>query len=343
MQEMRAEKYNAIVTVADERFLPAACCTLISANDHLPNKQITELILVATDVSSQQVDQASLFLQSRGVEAQIISVSTHDALLHGLQTDDRLPLATYVRLRLDSLLDTRYDRVLYLDADTRVLSPLEPLFNVKIENSPLAAVKDIYMYVQNRLEEANNVLGSPVSTDYFNAGVMLMNWRAMKSEHILAKALEFARRRSGQLRAYDQDALNAIVAGRFVHLDPRWNLPHYYYQNGGTREAWIKHFTGEKPWSMHRPLIWTEDAKWYAQLLQQSPWPTFVADSGVLNWFHARDVHRRLRNYSRVLGSVFVPFLMTSGAKRRAAQFLQFKPEEVIDKTHAWMDRPNRP
>jgi lipopolysaccharide biosynthesis glycosyltransferase len=269
----------------------------------------------------------------------ILRANTNELFDDGLYTDSRLPLAAYVRLRLDRLLRSDYKKVLYLDADTRVMAPLSPLFDIEFQGRPLAAAKDIYMYVQSRLATVNDVLGSPQTTDYFNSGVMLMNWPMMLKMRILSKALDYALRYPERCKACDQDALNGVIAGDFVPLDPRWNMIHYYYQNGGMREVWIKHFTGEKPWSHKRPRYWEGDADWYRTTLEKSPWPDFVAEASLLGRFSARDVRNRLRNYNRVLGSIFVPFLQSSGARERATRFLEFKPEEVINRTHAWMDK----
>lgn len=330
----------AIVTIADEKFLPAACCTLLSASENLPDDRPVELILVATDVSAGQTDEAAGFLAGHNADVRIIRANTGKLFNDGLRTDSRLPLATYVRLRLDHLLGREFEKVLYLDADTRVMAPLAPLFQTEFGDRPLAAVKDIYMYVQDRLAAANGLLGSPPDTDYFNSGVMLMNWPMVLKEQVLSRALDYALRYPERCRSCDQDALNAIIAGRFAPLDPRWNMIHYYYQNGGTRQAWIKHFTGEKPWSARRPRFWKHDADWYRAILGRSPWSGFVADVSLLGRFAARDVRNRLRNYNRVLGSIFVPFLQSPGARERAASFLNFRPQDVIATTHSWMENP---
>jgi lipopolysaccharide biosynthesis glycosyltransferase len=342
MYDVRAGKRYAIVTIADEKFLPAACCTLSSASRELSGFEPVELILVATDVSDQQIDEAKSFLSSGGVKAKVIQTSSAELLGSGLKTDDRLPLSTYVRLRLDDILQDSFEKVLYLDADTRVMAPLGPLFQTQFDGMPLAATRDIYMYVQDRLAAVNAMLESPATTDYFNSGVMLMNWPAVLAEQILARSLDFARQHADNLKAYDQDALNAVVAGRFVPLDPRWNLIHYYYQNGGNRQAWIKHYTGEKPWSHRRPSFWKSDAAWYRTSLQDSPWPEFVAAQSPIGQLRARDVRRRIRNYNRVLGTIFIPSLQPPDVRQRALQFLRFNPEEVVATAHYWMDHPAR-
>ena len=337
MRTRQSMDRNAIVTIADENFLPAACCTLVSTKGQLPADRHVELILVATDVSEAAASKASEFLASHNIDARIMMVDSREMLQGDLRTDDQWPHSAYMRLRLDILLGPDFDKVLYLDADTRVMAPVAPLFETELGDQPLAAVKDIYMYVQERLVPLNRRLGSPDETDYFNSGVMLLNWPVVLRKRILSGALESALK----FKTTDQDALNVVVRGQFVPVDPRWNLIHYYYLNGGTRQAWKKHYNGEKPWSARRPRIWSEDAEWFRELLSRSPWPHFVARRTPITRFRARDVRSRIRNYNRVLGSLLVPFLLSSSAKVRAARFLQFSPQNVVTTAHSWMEHPD--
>jgi len=59
---------------------------------------------------------------------------------------------------------------------------------------------------------------------YFNAGVMLIDIGRWRTEHVGSKAFEFTRRHLPILQQYDQDSLNAVLAGRWKELDPRWQV-----------------------------------------------------------------------------------------------------------------------
>ena len=332
-----------IVTVADSNFLPAACCTMISTKDKLSVHSRMQRLIVAVDVSEPEAEAADRFLSDHGVKARIERISSADFFSNSLRVDERISAAAYARLFLDRLLDPGVEKVLYLDADTRVMSSLDRLFAINLGEYPLAAVKDIYMYVQDRLATRNAILGSPSGTDYLNSGVMLLNWPEVLKRGLLQEAREFAVSYPEKCKSHDQDAINAAVSGDFKALDPRWNLIHYYFINGGTSEAWIKHYTGPKPWSRKRIAVWATDALWYRDLLAQSPWPDFfqeqhwmdrheVSTSKILHW---------LRNYRRVAGNYLFPFFMSPEARKRARQFLSFDPAEVVTVTHSWME--NKP
>ncbi len=338
MKQTRAQKC-VIVTIADTGFLPAACCTLISTMQEPPANMHVSRLLLAVDVHEIQIAKANMFLQSHGVEACVSHVSTDGLLDPGFRVDGHVTNASYVRLTLDKFIASDVDRVLYLDADTRIMSPLGPLLQTNLMGCCLGAVNDLSLYVQDRLARRNRTLGRPADTDYFNAGVLLFNWPSLLEQNILGKSRRFAARHADICMSHDQDALNAVIAGEYLPLDPRWNLIHYYYINGGKKTAWIKHYTGAKPWERKRPHVWADDACWYEQVLAGSPWKQFFEqqtwlDRLAMRWSGIRD---NLPHYRRVVGTCLAPFLLEREARKRARQFMTFDPREVVSTANSWM------
>lgn len=120
----------------------------------------------------------------------------------------------YARLFLAELLPN-LNRVVYLDTDTIVLHSLEPLFQISSCGAPLCAVQDYFW--RNGPDDKFN--------GYFNSGVFVADLNVWRS-------LEVSRRASTYVRAYhcqywDQDALNAVLEGRWLELDPLWNVYHF--------------------------------------------------------------------------------------------------------------------
>ncbi len=328
-----------IVTAADAGFLPAACCTLISTKDRLPaNLQVTRLLL-AVDVSETEVARANDFLQSSGIEPCVTGIQSHALHADGFRVREPLPVAAYTVLALDQLISGKPDKVLYLDADTRIMSPLDNLLQTELSDYPIAAVHDVFFYVRDRLADKNRGLERPADTNYFNSGVVLFNWPVVLKQGILAKARDFAGRHPEKCTSCDQDALNAVVAGQYLPLDPRWNLMHYYVANGGKQTAWIKHFTGPKPWTRWRPSVWADDTLWYKQLLGVSPWSNFVKHQTRLDRLRMRQqrCNTLIRNYRRQLAASLFPSLMKPAALKRAEISKAFYPGQVVSINNAWM------
>jgi len=47
----------AIVTVADSRFLPAACCQLLSVAENLPSRAAAQLFLIVVNVNTDDTSR----------------------------------------------------------------------------------------------------------------------------------------------------------------------------------------------------------------------------------------------------------------------------------------------
>ena len=338
MKQTKLEKF-VVVTVADARFLPAACCTLISAKQHLPDATNVSLILLAVDVTEQEVAQANAFLLHHHIEHSIKPVSANDLLASGLHVDERATIATYVRLALDKLIDASVEKVLYLDADTRVMVSLMPLFQTDLMDYPYAAAHGLYFYVRDRLIRKNKSLGLPVETNYCNAGVLLFNWQQVLKSGLLSQARDFAAANPEKCHLHDQDALNAVIAGRYLQLDPRWNLVDYYYKNGGKKTAFIKHFTGVKPWKRQRSAVWEDDANWYQALLAGSPWGQFFEQQSWLDRIgnRVRQLKMSLRNLRRVASTYLVPWLTAPAIQNRAKSVVGLKPSEITNISDRWI------
>ena len=266
---------TAIVTVSDRRFLPAACCQLISTAANLPPRAAVQLFLVVCDVDDQDVDDARTFLSRRGLSVDVVVPPFLNEMMTPLAT--RWPRAAYLRLYFDWLFDTRWRRIIYFDADTRVCRSLGPLLNVDLRGRPVGAVHDFVYYVTGHISRRRRELLLADDAPYFQSGVMVFDWHEMLRCNGLANAREFLMTHvEACMEAPDQDALNASFEDRWTPLDPRWNLHETYLQFSNRLEPWLRHYTSTKPWSRHRPHAWREAAAWYQSELAASPWPDFV-------------------------------------------------------------------
>jgi len=178
-----------------------------------------------------------------------------------------LTAATLLRLQLPSVLKG-VDRVVYLDSDLIVLKDITTLYDTDLSDFPLAACLDFWLTCAPSLAPPgwaagewlkflNEVVGLADHKTYFNAGVLVMDLERFRSTDLTRAAENFLERRSYQTVYVDQDALNHVINGAFVRLDPRWNVL-------GSRsptdlgdaaapinsDPWIIHYAGpQKPWN----------------------------------------------------------------------------------------------
>lgn len=185
--------------------------------------------------------------------------------------------ATYIRLFAPRFLSPSVDRVLYLDADLLVLDDLRPLWEIDLGDHAVAAAPD--PYGQGRSE----ALGLAAATPYVNAGVLLMNLDVWRRERVTSQLCRCVEQRGAQLLFHDQDALNLVLAGRILPLDPRWNLQAKALRPRGRRgvadaaalaraasaPAVLHYTTARKPWLFVMPV---PGKALYWRSLASTPW-----------------------------------------------------------------------
>jgi UDP-D-galactose:(glucosyl)LPS alpha-1,3-D-galactosyltransferase len=237
-----------IVTACDQAFLPGLRALLRSLQQRNPDR-----IVYLLDCGISTDDRIDLGRQFQTLRIEKIAAPI------GLPAPSVGSHATYARLLVGDLL-SQHARILYLDADTIVVSDLSPLDYVTLQTHHIAAAcQEPYT---PSFSSANGVadywrLGFLGHEAYFNGGVLIIDTNRWNSESIKNKALSYLRRTDIKITLFDQEALNVALAGRWQQLDPEWNVSRYWTQESRRaarpnilREARIVHFLSEdKPWS----------------------------------------------------------------------------------------------
>jgi lipopolysaccharide biosynthesis glycosyltransferase len=163
---------------------------------------------------------------------------------------------------MDRVLDKSVQRIIYLDSDLVVLGDLTELAAIELGGRTIGAVKDFLIKRCGNAAPAFRFDLGLASQPYFNAGVMLVDLEKWRRERIRERTLEFLRLNHSSIRWWDQDALNFMIAGDWLELDPRWNRQSAYWwlkgENAitgqdGLLNPHIVHFTGkDKPWRNYR-------------------------------------------------------------------------------------------
>lgn len=210
---------------------------------------------------------------------------------------------TYVRLAAADLWLQRYDRLLYIDSDTRITGPLSPLFTLDMRGAIIAGVEDCGRYLgaaagREDWDAYRIATGLLLDRPYYNFGVMLMDAARWRAEGNWAAAQKFIGQRPGALRFMDQDVLNVIAAGRIAELSPRWNFMTHYMALGleAVIAPHILHYANVlKPWRdpEWKTLYGDADIRAFASLFLDSPWPHLVPKGLYKGPFWRRGAARR--------------------------------------------------
>ena len=102
-----------------------------------------------------------------------------------------------------------------------VLEDLRLLWNEDLGGKLLGAVPDYPRVPRLAARERLTALGLPVGQVYVNSGVLVIDLVRWRQGRLSERLFEFIAAKGSALYAYDQDAINAVLASR----DPAARLP----------------------------------------------------------------------------------------------------------------------
>ena len=224
---------------------------LRSVIDNIAPDRSVEIFLLHSGISAADREKVT-----RGwPEARCVAhwVEVNKQKFSGLPLWGRMPVSTYFKLALPQMLPLSAAKAIWLDCDLLVLDDIGPFWDSDLRGDPLGAVQDaVVPFVSSRCGIASHSeLGIPANAKYFNAGVMLVDLEQWRRGEIERRAIDYLKKYESSVVFWDQEALNAVLAGNWTELDDRWNhnasvprgLP------DGNKLPAIVHFAGSlKPW-----------------------------------------------------------------------------------------------
>ena len=244
-----------IVLACDNNFAPYCATTIASVADHNIG---TCFYLLTDNLSNENAVKLKSMTENMGSSLQIIYVDS------GLFGDFPMPsspglshisLATYFRLFIPLLLPLSVEKLIYLDCDIIVRHSIAKLYDIDIEDYLLGAV-----YHNDKLSVNNGAfkrLHIPVEQGYFNAGVLLINLKKWREEHIYEKSIEFLRNNSESIVNHDQDVLNVVCGKQTKMLSYTWNTMNYFFMENFrlSQDRVLKIYQKEEHTNVTDPVI----------------------------------------------------------------------------------------
>jgi lipopolysaccharide biosynthesis glycosyltransferase len=222
---------------------------LRSVIDNLEDGRALNIYVIAS-----YIDEAGRQGVSRGwpPTVTVTWLEAEETAFAGLPLWGRMPVATYFKLGLTELLPADVSRAIWLDCDLIVLDDIGNLWDTELEGAPLGAVQDsLVPRVSSTFGIARHrELGIDSGSMYFNAGVMIVDVEAWRRAGVTSQAIEYLRKYQDAVTFWDQEGLNATLAGNWLALDGRWNHNASIPRNKLSSELpSIAHFAGGlKPW-----------------------------------------------------------------------------------------------
>jgi lipopolysaccharide biosynthesis glycosyltransferase len=217
----------------------------------------------------------------------------------------RMPITTYDKLMVAEFLPGNVHRAIWLDCDMLVLADLAAVWDRPFSGATTMAVQDsLVPVVSSRFGVGGyDELRMDPDTPYFNAGMMVIDVDAWRTDGISRLALEYLKKYQKRVCFWDQEALNAVLAGKWNALEPRWNWSANLDRLGGTSathamstRARLVHFSGRiKPWLINDGG--SLDAA-YFEMLDETGWagwrPARTMRTRLLGWYGSSRARRLL-------------------------------------------------
>jgi lipopolysaccharide biosynthesis glycosyltransferase len=254
-----------VTFATDNAYAPLTAVAMYSVCEAVPDVNVTVLADGLDDTACKNL--ARTLRNHPDVTLDIVDIADLLAPLELLPVEGRFrafPRSIWATLFLGAALPSGLRRTVYLDSDVIVRRDPTELWRLDLDGNVVAAV----------LSGNRKQIGGPNGISYhrelglspdlcpFNSGVFLADLDAWRRDEITFQCLEVLRKFHHRVISWDQEVLNAVLAGRWLPLSTVWNCTDYWrpvedcqppYADD-LEHAVIRHFAGYKPWDETRPV-----------------------------------------------------------------------------------------
>lgn len=259
-----------IFMAVDNNYIPFLGVALKSIIDNVSKQNRYEIKVLYTSVTEENKKKIEEY-QTENVGIEFVNLSYKlQEIQEKLYTRNYFSNTTYFRLFIPELYPD-YDKAVYIDSDTITLVDIAKLYNTEMGDNLIAGIPDGAVQAIPIFQDyVEKVVGVSNYNNYFNAGIIVMNLKALREYKFQEKFLYMLEKIKFEV-AQDQDYLNRLCKGRVKLLGFEWNrMPAMGEQEG---ELNIIHYNlGCKPWYFDNVLYqehfwkYAEKTRFYAQI-----------------------------------------------------------------------------
>lgn len=259
----------------DENMVLSACVAIASLLDSPKNEQVHyNIYCICTEQALVYNEQIESIVRKRDCESRVTFYQENDEFSDAYEVRG-ITRSTYLRLSLHRILSDK-EKVIYADTDVLFMDELSGLWNVDMADDKIAGVKGANNFKdtwEECLKLGNSEELSGLRGKYINAGILLMNLRAIRDWNPDSIWKKMAKK---NYHYQDQDILNITCKGEIKYLDMRYNVQAHltdkelmrYAKEGiyskeqcmeAVHHPAIIHYTGPKPWNnrgVNKGKIW---------------------------------------------------------------------------------------
>ena len=255
-------KTITIFYAVDDNYVNLLKIALSSMIEHASKNYKYDVRILHTRLSKES-KQIIKSVKSKNLRISFYNVTANMELLSKrINVRDYYTLTTYYRLILPKTFWT-IDKAIYLDCDIVVRGDISEMYEKELGTNLVGAVPDASVQIFDEfITYVEKALDIP-HEHYFNAGVLLMNLKAMREMKFEKKVEDLVKKVSFKV-AQDQDLLNVICKDRVLYLEKEWNTMPLPEKN---ENAKLIHYNLIlKPWKqddvMYEDIFWANAGKY---------------------------------------------------------------------------------
>ncbi|MDG4990377.1 DUF4422 domain-containing protein [Lactococcus lactis] len=304
--EPKYSKNNVpIVMACNDSYMKYTSVLLQSILDNANSNNNYDISILHNDISIETQNRALKHFNKANFSVRFVDVSAKIAQYGELKTNAHISVETYYRFLIPELFV--YDKVIYIDCDTVVEKDIAKLYEIDIEDNYVGAVRDFDFIASNYTPERQeiykkeilNYLGLKSFEDYFQAGVLVLNLKAIRKDFKTEEFINLVQKRNWIYM--DQDILNLCFKSKVFYLPESWNvitlmeknsvrgqiiqerLPYQISEsyNKSRKTPNVVHYAGSyKPWyykeSDMAEIFWkyAQNTDYYTELLLEASSPS---------------------------------------------------------------------
>lgn len=220
-KNIKMKKEIPIFTATDDNYVPYLAVTLQSMIDNASKNYNYSIKILNTGISEDNIQKIKKY-ERENVSIEFVNVmKSLEEIGLRLHTCIYYTQTTYYRLFISSLYP-QYDKVLYLDCDIVVRGDISKLYNINIGDNLVGATTDQFVMSLPRIQPYFvKCLGLDNVTDYFNAGVLIMNLKQFRLQNFEEQFVDLLAKY--KFIVQDQDYLNVICKGKVHYINGSWD------------------------------------------------------------------------------------------------------------------------
>lgn len=226
-----------VVCSADDNYAMQVAVTGRSAIENLKND--SRMVLYIIDGGIKEHNKKKILKSLKSEKCEVKFLSMYKSLLgddiedinRSLGPDGKtiaqyISIAAFFRILIPDLLPVEIEKVIYLDCDLVVRGDLTELWKLKLGENHILAAQDTWIRFVSSTNGLLNYreLGLSPNFKYFNSGVLVINLKKWRETGTCKEAMNYLRQSKTFIRWHDQDVLNAVLAGKWGELNPKWNF-----------------------------------------------------------------------------------------------------------------------